>query len=155
MGSRFGDRVFGNFVRPSADDPPVPGEECEADDTSCTFNPVPGLVSVEKSVDPDSGSDVVPGQEVTYSLSFTHTGGLPVAVDYTDYVAGVLADATVSEVAVVSPEGGLVVARVGDTWMTLGVVSDNAALLVINAATVLESGFGDGVLVTFVRPSAD
>src|SRR5690625_3682566 len=153
--SGFGDGVLGNFVRPSADDPPVPGEECEADDTSCTFNPVPGLVSVEKSVDPDSGSDVVPGQELTYSLSFTHTGGLPVAVDYTDYLAGVLDDATVSEAAVVSPEGGLVVERVGDTWVITGEVSDNATVTVTYTATVLESGFGDGVLGNFVRPSAD
>src|SRR5690625_1472386 len=147
-----GDNVLGNFVVPVGEDPPA---DCEPGNTLCTEHSVPGDVVVAKSVDPDSGSDVVPGQELTYSLSFTHTGGLPVAVDYTDYLAGVLDDATVSEAAVVSPEGGLVVERVGDTWVITGEVSDNATVTVTYTATVLESGFGDGVLGNFVRPSAD
>src|SRR5690625_6575787 len=112
------------------------------------------MVEVGKLLYRASGSDVVPGQELTYSLSITYIGGLPVAVDYTDYLAGVLDDATVSEAAVVSPEGGLVVERVGDTWVITGEVSDNATVTVTYTATVLESGFGDGVLGDFVRPSA-
>ena len=53
----------------------------------------PGEVEVEKSSDPESGTEVSPGQEVTYTLTFENVGGQPVAVAYDDVLVGVLDDA--------------------------------------------------------------
>src|SRR5690625_6441455 len=113
------------------------------------------MVEVGKLLYRASGSDVVPGQELTYSLSITHTGGLPVAVDYTDYLAGVLDDATVSEAAVVSPEGGLVVERAGEHRVITGEGGDNVRVLLHYTNKNVESELGDGILGNIVRSSAD
>lgn len=55
--------------------------------------PVPGALVVEKSSNPASGATVVPGQNVTYTLTFRNTGGLPVTVDHDDVLTDVLDDA--------------------------------------------------------------
>ncbi|MGO3147781.1 MAG: SpaA isopeptide-forming pilin-related protein [Leucobacter sp.] len=52
-----------------------------------------GQLEVAKSSDPASGTEVSPGQEVSYTLTFANTGGMPAAVDYEDVLTGVLDDA--------------------------------------------------------------
>ena len=54
----------------------------------------PGEIAVEKSSDPASGAEVSPGQEVSYTLTFTNTGGQPAAVAYDDVMTDVLDDAS-------------------------------------------------------------
>src|SRR5699024_1738976 len=72
----------------------VPGEtppgECESND--CTVTPLPFL-GVTKDVDPESGSTVVAGQQLTYTLTCNNSGGARSAVDYNDHLVGVLDDA--------------------------------------------------------------
>lgn len=59
-----------------------------------TIPPTPGNLVVTKSNTPGTGTVVSPGDTVTYKLTFTNTGGLPVAVDYTDYLNDVVDDST-------------------------------------------------------------
>lgn len=58
--------------------------------------PAPGALIVEKSSNPTFGSQVTPGQVITYTLTFRNTGGLPVAVDREDILSDVLDDAVLN-----------------------------------------------------------
>ncbi|MGF3052688.1 DUF5979 domain-containing protein [Microbacterium sp. YY-03] len=70
--------------------PTSPGGECEE---SCTTeNPVPAW-SLSKSSDPASGSTVLPGDEVTYTLTITNTGPVAVQPTASDDLTDVLAHA--------------------------------------------------------------
>ena len=59
----------------------------------CTSTPV-GELAVTKSVDPASGSQVAPGDELDYTLTVTNTGTAPASVDHTDHLAGLADDTT-------------------------------------------------------------
>ncbi|MFD6178432.1 hypothetical protein ACFWE7_15480, partial [Isoptericola sp. NPDC060282] len=85
-----GDNSLGNFLLDPGEDPP---DECTDDNPDCTVNPVPELVD-SKSVDPESGTAVVAGDTVTYTLTFENTGAAPATVDRVDDLSGVLDDAS-------------------------------------------------------------
>ena len=70
--------------------PTSPGGECEGDCT--TENPVPAW-SLTKTSDPASGSTVLPGQEVTYTLTVTNTGPVATTATAEDDLSEVLAHA--------------------------------------------------------------
>ena len=53
----------------------------------------PGAIDAVKSSDPASGTAVTPGQEVSYTLTFTNSGGQAAPVEYDDVLTGVLDDA--------------------------------------------------------------
>lgn len=55
--------------------------------------PPPGVLEVAKSSDPVTGSEVSPGQTVSYTLTFKNTGGSPVDVNHDDLLVDVLDDA--------------------------------------------------------------
>lgn len=55
--------------------------------------PAPGELLVEKTSNPPSGATVTAGESVTYTLTFSNIGGLPVAVDHEDVLTDVLDDA--------------------------------------------------------------
>ncbi|KQS54775.1 hypothetical protein ASG36_20225 [Geodermatophilus sp. Leaf369] len=66
-----------------------------------------------KSVDPAAGTAVVPGQELTYTLTFDNTNGRATApVAYTDILEGVLDDATVTVAPAAPATSGLAVSAV-------------------------------------------
>lgn len=72
----------------------VTGQKAER--ISCKiYNKVlaPGKLEIAKSSDPVSGATVVPGQTLSYTLTFKNTGQMPVTVDQTDVLTGVLDDA--------------------------------------------------------------
>jgi fimbrial isopeptide formation D2 family protein/uncharacterized repeat protein (TIGR01451 family)/LPXTG-motif cell wall-anchored protein len=86
-----GNNVAGNVLMP--DVPQLCGEEPCAPPT--TEHPVGELIDW-KSVDPASGTNVAPGQSVTYTLHFRSTGAAPVAIDREDDLTRVLDDATLT-----------------------------------------------------------
>ncbi len=95
-GARGDDRL-GNFLLDA--DQPTP-EECvdaSVERPRCTINYV-SMISVVKSSDPVSGTEIIPGERVTYTLTFTNgareEGAPAVEIDYTDHMADVLDDAT-------------------------------------------------------------
>lgn len=88
----LGDALLGNFLLEPGEEPPV---ECEAVNDDCTQNPVPRIVD-SKSVDPESGTTVQPGAELTYTLTFTNTGLGAGAVNKVDDLTHVLDDAVIT-----------------------------------------------------------
>ncbi|XGU18514.1 hypothetical protein ACETU7_22475 [Rhodococcus sp. 3Y1] len=64
-----------NFVVPGTTPPVDPPEVCDPVTQLCTTHPVVSpKIAVVKSSDPVSGSNVVAGQDIKYTLSFSNTG---------------------------------------------------------------------------------
>lgn len=145
-----GNNEANNFLVPPGEEPP---EECAAGDPECTSTPLPNI-SVDKNVDPESGSTVVAGQEITYTLEFVNTGNAPGPVDFTDLLDGVLDDAAIiSDPVAVS--GELEVSPITDEQFTVtGVLDAGATESVTYTAQVLPDGErGDNMLGNFVVPT--
>ncbi|MFT4220299.1 MAG: hypothetical protein QM611_07260 [Microbacterium sp.] len=88
-----GDNVLSNYVFAADATPPT---TCESDDTACTTHAV-GELSVAKSVDPASGSDVAPGDTLRYTLSFENVGTGAYDVDLVDDLSNALDDADLTD----------------------------------------------------------
>ncbi len=133
-----GDDRLGNFLVNPGEAPPQECVPADGERPDCTYNHVSD-VDVAKSSDPKSGSKVDPGQEVTYTLTFTNRGTSPdaadVAVDYTDHMADVLDDATLIAGPVVS-NGNLTATADGDTIRVTGAVPTGEAYTVIYTVKV-------------------
>ncbi|GAA1738115.1 LPXTG cell wall anchor domain-containing protein [Aeromicrobium alkaliterrae] len=149
-----GDSVLTNVVVEGDGEPPV---ECvDGSELPCTTNPVADL-GVVKSADPASGTTLVPGDEVTYTLTFTNAGAVPAAIDHTDHLAGVLDDAElVGEPAVVGGSDVVVVSPVSDGSFTVrGELAAGAAVQVTYAVQVRAAALrGDSVLGNFLVAGA-
>lgn len=86
--------------------------------------PTPGAVTVAKSADPASGTTVVAGQTVSYTLTFRNTGTLPVAVDHDDVLTNVLDDADlVAGSLTADPPLGAVLNGAGDRIRITGTLA--------------------------------
>ncbi|WP_235170834.1 isopeptide-forming domain-containing fimbrial protein [Rhodococcus erythropolis] len=69
------DNTVLNFVVPGTTPPVDPPEVCDPATQLCTTHPVVSpKIAVVKSSDPVSGSNVVAGQDIKYTLTFTNTG---------------------------------------------------------------------------------
>ncbi|GAA3617795.1 hypothetical protein GCM10022236_20030 [Microlunatus ginsengisoli] len=76
---------------------PGPGGECTEPDDCTTTHPTPHYV-LEKSSDPPTGSDVQPGDTITYTLRMTNdSAGVVSDAVVTDDLSGVLDDATLEQ----------------------------------------------------------
>src|SRR5699024_7027023 len=106
-----GDHTLGNVVFPT-NTPPGDGDVCDEDDPLCTVNYVPEIVDA-KSVDPDSGSTVVSGDELQYTLTFTNNGAAAGDVDRVDDLTHLLDDADVT-VQPSASDDALVVSEIED-----------------------------------------
>ncbi|WP_162621748.1 DUF11 domain-containing protein [Microbacterium suaedae] len=93
-----GDNSANNFLVPPGGDP---RDECVEGSDECTSTPIP-LITADKSVDPETGTTVLAGQDVTYTLTFANVGEASGSVDYTDDLSGVLDDANLVSGPVVS-----------------------------------------------------
>ncbi|MFE5879402.1 isopeptide-forming domain-containing fimbrial protein, partial [Rhodococcus sp. NPDC056506] len=83
-----------NFVVPGTTPPVDPPEVCDPATQLCTTHPVVSpKIAVVKSSDPVSGSNVVAGQDIKYTLTFSNTGSGAGEVAYFDDLRGLLDDA--------------------------------------------------------------
>lgn len=99
-----------------------------AEEATCTLTNTATATSwaVQKTSDPQSGSSVMPGDTITYTVELSHLGGIvPTSETLTDDLSDVLDDATWGGVSVTSGEAQLS----GDvlTWTT-GEVSESATM---------------------------
>ncbi|WP_162321429.1 DUF7927 domain-containing protein [Nesterenkonia haasae] len=142
-----------NFVVRSGEDPP---EECLETDPLCTSTLLPD-VAVEKSSDPESGSELAAGEDVTYTLSFTNTGEDVGSVDFTDDLEGVLDDASVTDSPVSSDPEALAVTSGADGLVRVtGNLEAGQTVTVSYTVTVNDDGDrGDNVLGNVVAKTGD
>jgi uncharacterized repeat protein (TIGR01451 family) len=155
-----GDDRLGNFLVDPGQDPPAECQPTEGQRPDCTVNYVSD-VTATKTSDPESGTEVEAGQEVTYTLTFTNTAtsaDAPAeAVAYTDHMADVLDDATLTGDPVASDEV-LQAAVDGDTIVVTGELAAGATATVTYAVTVKDTAdqgnhtLGNVVAVTGTAP---
>ncbi|WP_348002302.1 hypothetical protein [Pseudolysinimonas sp.] len=115
----------------------------------CDLNRIPGAnLTVVKTVDPASGTNVESGQQLTYTLTFTNNGAADATIDHTDLLAGVLDDATVG--TIVSPvlTAGPIT---GDELPISGTLAAGDSTTVSYTVTVRDfADRGDSILANFV-----
>ncbi|WP_166375844.1 DUF11 domain-containing protein [Aeromicrobium phragmitis] len=142
-----GDNMLANFVFPDGQVPPA---ECADDDPLCTYNPVPEM-SDRKEVDPVTGTTVLPGQELTYTLFFTNDGNGQGPVDRVDDLTHVLDDAQIVAGPTAS-SGSLTVSDVIDGRFSIeGTVDGGETVTVTYTVRVNDAGdLGDTVLANFL-----
>ncbi|GAB3598316.1 CshA/CshB family fibrillar adhesin-related protein [Microbacterium tumbae] len=126
-----GDNRADNFLVPPGGTPP---EDCVEGSDQCTSTPIP-LIEASKSSDPESGSTVVAGQEIVYTLTFVNSGEAAGPVDYTDDLADVLDDATLTAGPTTSDDA-LEVAQDGDTLRVTGSLDPDQTVTVAYTVTV-------------------
>uniref|UniRef100_UPI0037C651E4 DUF7927 domain-containing protein n=1 Tax=Leucobacter aridicollis TaxID=283878 RepID=UPI0037C651E4 len=132
-----GNEQLANFLFEEGAEPPT---TCEPGDDTCTTHPAQSAdVSVKKSVDPASGTEVVAGQAVTYTLAFTNAGEAPGDVDYTDDLSDVLDDAGITVEPTASDES-LTPNRTGDELRITGRLAAGATVTVTYEVTVNADG---------------
>lgn len=151
-GARGDDRL-GNFLVPTGEEPPASCAPTDSERPDCTVNHVSD-VAVAKSSDPASGSEVDPGEKITYTVTFTNRStnedAAPVIVDYTDHMADVLDDATLTAGPTVSHEN-LTATVEDDTIRITGTVPTGAKYTVTYTVTVNSyDKQGDGALSNIV-----
>jgi uncharacterized repeat protein (TIGR01451 family)/fimbrial isopeptide formation D2 family protein len=128
---------------------------------TCTTNEVtnpigePDLVTSKVS-SPVSGSTVNPGQKVSYTLTFDNSKGTAAAsVSYTDDLAGVLSDASVTTAPSAS-NAALTVSSVStksDSFTVSGSVAAGASYTVTYTVTVDASLTADATLTNYLVPT--
>jgi uncharacterized repeat protein (TIGR01451 family) len=87
-----GDHVLANYLLDAGQSAPKKPVCALGPEVECTFNRI-GNVTATKSVDPASGTDVEPGDRLTYTLTFTSSGEAASTVDHVDHMDGLLDDA--------------------------------------------------------------
>lgn len=113
----------------------VPEADALDPDAACDFVQIPAAALVmSKSVTPADGTDVVAGQQVTYTVSFENVGQAPATVDALDSLAGVLDDATLT--AGPAAATGLTATLTGEELEITGEVPVGETLSVTYTVTV-------------------
>ncbi|PJJ71361.1 putative repeat protein (TIGR01451 family) [Diaminobutyricimonas aerilata] len=141
-----GDDVIGNFLVPRGTTVP---DDCVG--PNCSVNFVPEIVD-SKTVDPASGSTVLPQQVLTYTLTFSNSGSATGPVARDDALAGVLDDADLTSGPTVS-NPALAVTRVGDRWRITGNLQPGQTVTVSYTVTVRADGTrGDDVIENYLIP---
>jgi len=143
-----GDSRAVNFLLAPGQNPPA---ACDPATGLCTDTPMPELHD-RKEVAPASGTPVVPGQELTYTLTFWNAGTAAGAVDRVDDLSHVLDDAELisgpeaSDVALAATGPG------ADARIAIaGTLAPGDEVTVTYTVRVLPSGErGDDVLANFL-----
>lgn len=131
-----GDSQADNFLVNPGGTPPA---ECAEGSTECTSTPMP-VIAASKTVTPESGSTVVAGQSVTYTLTFGNSGGAPGAVEYTDHLGDVLDDATLDGLPATSDPALTAELATADTLSIEGILAAGQTVTVSYVVTVLADG---------------
>ncbi|KIP53291.1 hypothetical protein SD72_03300 [Leucobacter komagatae] len=147
-----GNSSLANYLFEDGGEPPT---TCEPGDDNCTVHPTPDLV-VEKSADPATGSAVIAGQELSYTLTFENRGTAAGAVAYEDRLAGVLDDADLVGEPQVDADA-LSATISGDVLAVAGTLEPGAKVHVTYTVRVKADGErGDDLLANFLlRPGQD
>ena len=146
-----GDNSIDNVIFKTGTEPPA---TCEADDPLCTHNPVP-VITVAKAVNPESGSSVLPGETLTYTVSFKNTSQVAGPISYDDVISGVLDDADLVSGSFVIPSGLTVSDQSAPNgrFTISGTVQAGATVSVQYKVKVRANGDrGDNILLNFVVP---
>ena len=132
------------------------GVSPQTDNECFTVKGVPKLVT-SKIVSPASGTNVTPGEVLTYTLTFANTKGTAAApVNYTDNLADVLDDATVTTPPALATGSGLTVSSVSGTKFTItGTVPAKTVDTVTYKVTVdaVTKDSGNHVLNNYLVPT--
>ncbi len=141
-----GNNNLGNVVGKN----PQPGQPCAAGDPLCTSNPISQIVD-SKSVDPESGTAVQPGQQVDYTLTFRNDGTAAGAVNRVDDLSHLLDDADVTSQPTAS-DPALKVSGIEDgRFSVTGDLAPGQTVTVTYSATVHGlDDLGDGTLANFL-----
>lgn len=146
-----GDNIAANFLLDADGIPPV-DPVCDPEDTEfpdCTVTLIPELID-SKSVSPESGTTVVVGQSLTYTLTYENIGAGAGEIDDVDHLAGVLDDADV----VIEPESsdpGVTADRSGDTISVTGTIAAGDVVTITYTVQVRPAAErGDSVLGNFL-----
>ncbi len=141
-----------NFVTPSGEDPP---STCSPDDPLCTHNPMPDVVSW-KTVDPASGSPVVPGQSLTYTLHFRNQGTADGTVDRVDDISQAVDDATVADQPTAS-DPALTATPFGPDHRSAvtGTLAAGQTVTVTYVLKIDDLDQGDSILANFLQKPTD
>ncbi|MBO9626036.1 MAG: DUF11 domain-containing protein [Microbacterium sp.] len=121
---------------------------------TCTFTntPLKPKLVVTKSSNPASGTALVPGQSVTYTLTFDNSGGGRAAtVNHTDLLADVLDDATMVGSAVA--QSPLTATLSGTTLKVVGTLPAGATATVTYTVKVKDPLTANASLVNYVVPT--
>ncbi|MFK4790355.1 DUF6923 family protein [Microbacterium sp. ZW T5_56] len=148
-GERGNDRLD-NFLVDAGATPPA---TCEPGNADCTVNPINSVVT-SKTSDPETGTEVTSGQDITYTVTFENTSqnadADPAAIDATDTLTDVLDDATLTGGPTVSSDDLTAVVS-GDTLRVTGTIPSGATYTVTYTVTVKdEADLGNRTLVNVV-----
>lgn len=133
---------------------PPTGPEVTASSSATVRILRPGLNVVKSSV-PSSGTTVMPGDVVNYTLTFSNSGQAPGTVDYTDALAGVLDDAMLTTAPVASGPGLVASAVIDDAFTVTGTLQPGDSVTVTYGVTVRAADLGDLSLQNFVLITGD
>ncbi|GAB3058827.1 hypothetical protein GCM10027079_25890 [Sediminivirga luteola] len=141
-GERGDNQLENAIVKTGTDEcVPVDGSECS------TTNPIPEIADA-KSVNPASGTPVVPGQELAYTIEYVNTGKAAGTVDRVDSLVHVLDDAEL--IGGPDVDGGLTAVLDGEVIRISGELGAGDTATVTYTVKVKDSDRGDDVLANFV-----
>ncbi|WP_228401540.1 isopeptide-forming domain-containing fimbrial protein [Rhodococcus sp. C1] len=140
-----------NFVVPGTTPPVDPPEVCDPVTQLCTTHPVVSpKIAVVKSSDPVSGSNVVAGQDIKYTLTFSNTGNGAGEVAYFDDLRQVVDKGALSGLAADAP---LVATMVGsDGFSVTGTLAAGETKTVTYSVKVNADVVGGVFVNNFVVP---
>src|SRR5690606_726826 len=145
---------------PSGEEPPETCDPQPDELPTCTVNHV-SAIDVVKSADPESGTEVEPGQRVTYTLTFTNVSAdessAPATAYVTDHLADVLDDAELTD-GPASSAAGLTARLTGDEIRIVGELAPGERAEITYTVRVLDDAeqgdrhLGNVVAITGEEP---
>ena len=113
--------------------------------------PVTPDATLVKSAIPASGTAVLPGSDVAYTLALTNDAAAEASVDFTDHLGSVLDDAVLDESSITVPAGiSAVFDSATQTLRLTGTLAAKSQAQVTYKVQVRQTGYGDSLLANAV-----